>query len=342
MCRTRARERACAARACLLNGDKAEVVPGVGRGLAELLLDTQQLVVLGKALGAAGRAGLDLAGGEAHGEVSNESVLSLAGAVRGHDAPAGALGHLHGLDGLGDRTDLVDLQQQRVARLPLDGRGHAFWVGAQQVVADDLHAREVGGELGGVVEVVLIEGILDGNEGVLLAEVLVQLDHLRSRLLVRAVVVFGLEVEVVHLVLGVELGGGHVHADLHLARVARLLDGLDKQVESFLVGEDGRREATLVAHVDGVLAVLRLDHLLEVVVHLAAHAHGLSERRGAHRQHHELLHGQLVASVRAAVDHVERGHGQHELGVARQLGDVLVQRDAKLGRARLAHGHRHR
>lgn len=35
-----------------------------------------------------------------------------------------------------------------------------------------------------------------------------------------------LEVQVVHLVLGVELGGGNVHADLDLASEASLLDGL--------------------------------------------------------------------------------------------------------------------
>ena len=41
------------------------------------LLNPQQLVVLGQALGPAGRAGLDLAGGQADGEVSDEAVLRL-------------------------------------------------------------------------------------------------------------------------------------------------------------------------------------------------------------------------------------------------------------------------
>ena len=42
------------------------------------------LVVLGQALGAAGRAGLDLAGGKAHRQVSDEGILGLAGAAGTH------------------------------------------------------------------------------------------------------------------------------------------------------------------------------------------------------------------------------------------------------------------
>ncbi len=44
--------------------------------------------VLGEALGAARGARLDLAGAETDGEVGDEGVLRLAGAVRRHDAPA--------------------------------------------------------------------------------------------------------------------------------------------------------------------------------------------------------------------------------------------------------------
>ena len=55
--------------------------PRVVGDVAELLLDAQQLVVLGDAVGAAGGAGLDLAGVGRHGEVGDGRVLGLAGAV---------------------------------------------------------------------------------------------------------------------------------------------------------------------------------------------------------------------------------------------------------------------
>ena len=50
---------------------------GVLSHVAQLLLDAEQLVVLGHAVGAAGGAGLDLAGVEGHGDVSNGGVLGL-------------------------------------------------------------------------------------------------------------------------------------------------------------------------------------------------------------------------------------------------------------------------
>ena len=50
-------------------------------GLAELFFDAQELVVLGDAVGAAGGAGLDLAGVGGHGDVGDDGVLGLAGAV---------------------------------------------------------------------------------------------------------------------------------------------------------------------------------------------------------------------------------------------------------------------
>ena len=50
------------------------------------------------------------------------------------------------------------------------------------------------GEDAGVLEVILVEGVLDGDDGVLGAELLVHLDHLLTGLLEGAVVVLGLEV----------------------------------------------------------------------------------------------------------------------------------------------------
>mmetsp|Transcript_11880 Transcript_11880/g.49771 ORF Transcript_11880/g.49771 Transcript_11880/m.49771 type:complete len:561 (+) Transcript_11880:77-1759(+) len=322
----------------------ADVAVGLARvhGVrAELLLDAQQLVVLGQTLGAAGRAGLDLASRKTHGEIRDVGILGFARAVGRHDAPARLLGHAHRLDRLGDGTDLVHLEQQRVARLGLDGGGDALGVGDEQVIAHNLaHARA--GKQAGVLKVILVEGVLDGHDGVLGAELLVHLDHLLAGLLHGAVVVLRLEVQVVHLVLGVELGGGDVHANLDLAGVPSLLDRLLEQLEALLVLLDVGREAALVADVARVLAVLGLDHGLQVVVHLGAHAHRLGKRGRADGEDHELLHGELVARVRAAVDHVERGHGEHELAVAGEVRDVLVEGHALLRGASLGDGHGHR
>jgi hypothetical protein len=49
--------------------------------VAEVLGNAEELVVLGDAVGAAGAAGLDLAGARGDGQVGDERVLGLAGAM---------------------------------------------------------------------------------------------------------------------------------------------------------------------------------------------------------------------------------------------------------------------
>lgn len=114
-----------------------------------------------------------LASAEADNEVSDERVFSLAGPVRHHGAPAIALGQLVSLDGLGDGADLVDLEQQAVAGLLLDGGGDPLGVGHGQVVANDLDGG-VGSDLAPRLPVVLVKGILNRGDGELLDELLVK------------------------------------------------------------------------------------------------------------------------------------------------------------------------
>lgn len=74
---------------------------------------------------------------------------------------------------------------------------------------------------------------------------------------------------------------------------------------TLLVLQDVGSEASFVSDVGGILAVFLLDDVLQVVVNLSADAHGLLEAAGSYRQDHELLHGQLVACMRASIDDVE-------------------------------------
>src|SRR5581483_10144618 len=54
------------------------------RRVSQALFDAQQLVVLGGAVGARGRAGLDLSRARADGEVGDERVFRFARAMRDH------------------------------------------------------------------------------------------------------------------------------------------------------------------------------------------------------------------------------------------------------------------
>lgn len=78
-----------------------------------------------------------------------------------------------------------------------------------------------------------------------------------------------------------------------------------------------------------VLSVLLGDDLLEDVVGLGTHLHGLGKGRSAGREEHELLESQSVTGVLSAIDDVESRGGEDVRGLdTGEFGDVLVKRDA--------------
>mmetsp|Transcript_74637 Transcript_74637/g.216563 ORF Transcript_74637/g.216563 Transcript_74637/m.216563 type:complete len:306 (+) Transcript_74637:489-1406(+) len=194
---------------------------------------------------------------------------------------------------------------------------------------------------------VLIEGVLDRNKRVLAEPALVVFDHLGSCLLHVGGPFAGriLEVQVVLLCLGLpKFGRCNIGADLHLVRVARLLDSLHEHIQSLVVVLHSRGEAALVANVASVLPVLFLDHRLQCVVDLGADFHRILKRRRAGGQDHELLACQTISSMASTVDDIEGRHGHHELvhRLARELRDVLVQGHLARSSTSAAHGHGHR
>lgn len=74
---------------------------------------------------------------------------------------------------------------------------------------------------------------------------------------------------------------------------------------TFFVLQDVWSKATFVTHVGCILTIFLLDYTFEIVVDLGPDAHGIFEAICTHWQDHELLHCQLVASMRAAVDDIE-------------------------------------
>src|SRR5262245_65736456 len=83
--------------------------PAIERGGAQLLLDAEELVVLGDAVGARERADLDLAAVGGDGEVGDGCILGLAGAVRQDGAIARLVRQLDRGQGLVQLAVLADL-----------------------------------------------------------------------------------------------------------------------------------------------------------------------------------------------------------------------------------------
>lgn len=78
------------------------------------------------------------------------------------------------------------------------------------------------GEVGIAVKIILVEGVLNADDRVLLAVAAVLLLQLRASLDLLWIRVLGLEVQVVLVVLK-ELAGSNVHANLHLAHISSFL-----------------------------------------------------------------------------------------------------------------------
>lgn len=110
---------------------------------------------------------------ETDGEVGNVDRLGLSGSVGGHDTPTVGLRELNSLDRFGDGTDLVDLEEQSIARLLLNGSLDSLGVGDGQVISDNLDLGRLV-EVGPSLPVVLCEWVLDGADVVLLAVTVVE------------------------------------------------------------------------------------------------------------------------------------------------------------------------
>jgi hypothetical protein len=117
-------------------------------------------IIFRSGIPAARSTSLDLSSADTNRKVRNESILSLAGTVRDHNAPACGVGVRGGLEGLGNTSDLVDLEKEGVAGFSLDRVFDTDGVGDCEIVTDDL-TIVLGAEVSPGLPVVLIEGILD-------------------------------------------------------------------------------------------------------------------------------------------------------------------------------------
>ena len=86
-----------------------------------------------------------------------------------HGSPSLNLGHVMSLDGLSHTSNLVDLQQEAVAGLLVDGGGDPLGVGHQEIVSNNLDAG-AGRQLGVSFPVILVEWILNTDNWVVLDE----------------------------------------------------------------------------------------------------------------------------------------------------------------------------
>ena len=116
----------------------AQFLISVLAGVAELEFDLHEAVVLADTVCTAEGTGLDLAAVGGDCDVCDGGVLGLAGAVAGDSGVAVTVCHLYGVQGLCERADLVDLDEDAVAGAHLDTLLEVLDVGYEEVVTYEL------------------------------------------------------------------------------------------------------------------------------------------------------------------------------------------------------------
>ena len=118
--------------------------------------------------------------------------------------------HLDCLEGLGDRTDLIELNQNRVAAAKLNALLEALRVRDKKIVADQLNlVAELLRHHFPALPVLFIEAVLDGPDRILLNEAL----PVRNELL-RGEVLAGLRLMIeADALVALPLGGSRIHRE---------------------------------------------------------------------------------------------------------------------------------
>ena len=172
-------------------------------------------------------------------KVRQPVVLSLATARADRHVPAGLARQLAGTGGLSERADLVDLEQEGVRGILINGALNARRIGAEQVVAQ--HEGTTGQpapELRPVRPVVFRQSVLDADDRPALRPVRQQLDHgLRRQRSFQAIAT-----------VPVKLAGRHVQrkANVLPRAIAGVFDGQEGVFEHVFTAREGRRQAAFV------------------------------------------------------------------------------------------------
>src|SRR5690606_27280995 len=216
---------------------------GILRIPPEQTLDAQELIILREPIRSTQRAGLDLRRARRDRDVRDRRVLGLAGAMRHDGRVARIHRHVDRRERLGQRADLVRLDQDAVRDLVRDAAREDLRVRHEQIVADELDAvAQPRAQVPPTFPVVLGHAVLDRDDRITRDQLLGIARELER---IEAAILRGERIRAVR----VELGARDVEPEIDLAaeRITRGLDRLADRLQRFLVRAEIRREAALVA-----------------------------------------------------------------------------------------------
>ena len=161
--------------------------------------------------------------------------------------------HVHGIERLGERADLVQFDENAVGGVLLDASGQALRIGHEDVVADEVDlAAQPFSLYPPALPIVLGHAVLDGEDGIARDQIGIEIDHLAG------LKALALALELI-LAIVEELGRSRIERNRHiLARpIARLLDGAHNEGQRLIGRFEVRREAALVADIGAVAALFQ-------------------------------------------------------------------------------------
>lgn len=130
--------------------------------ITQLLFDADKLVVLSHTIGTAHRTRLNLTRVCCYGNISNCCILGFTRTMGSNGGVTMAMSHLDSIQCLGERTNLVYLDEDRVGCTHLDALLQELHVGNKEVVTYQLATIADGSsQLYPVVPIVLVKAILN-------------------------------------------------------------------------------------------------------------------------------------------------------------------------------------
>ena len=213
---------------------------------------------------------------------------------------------------------MVDFDQHRVGGLHLDASSEALRLGHEEVVAHDLHTVAFAGrEPGPAKPIVLVESVLDGQDGVLVQPSRIEVGQ--------SLAVNGLPVDVVSAVT-MEFGAGHIKRDAHLfGGIPGGFNGSNEVTQPVFIGGEVGCEPSLVT--DAAQQTVLAQFGLEGVVGFHARAQPFSKGVEAVRHDHEFLNVNVGSGVCSAVEDVHHRDGHQ---AARDTADIAPDRQLVL------------
>ena len=228
--------------------------------------------------------------------------------------------HLDRFQRLGYRTDLVQLDQNRVAAMQGDTLMQTLGVGYEQVVANQLYslAQLLSHHLP-AFPVLFIQAILDGVDRVLVAQALPVCYQLSGGELLT-----GLGQYILALLLALPLTGSSIDRQYEiLARlITGLLNSLKNQLNRLFVACQVRCETALITY--GGSQALALQQRCQSVEYLSTPAQTFLEALSAYRHNHELLYIYGVGRMCAAVQDV---HHRNRQTITADSAQETIQRN---------------